>query len=122
MNYKYISSHKHLLLFQCVYQALNITVQLTRRQLEATQGSNRLVQLLVAVHLSFAQIQGRLSHFARLVNMYPALLGQANAAQLARQEGQMVMNIFLLIPISTQGLNKVIAHEIFFFFFFKVQI
>lgn len=80
-----------MLLFQCVYQALNITVQLTRRQLEAAQGSSKLVQLLVAVHLSFSQIQGRLSHFARVVNMYPALLDQTNAEQLARQEGQMVM-------------------------------
>ncbi len=75
---------------QCVYSALEITTQLTRRNLETLPGSNKLIQLLVSVHLSYFCIQGRLSHFARLIELYPNLLDEHNLTKLTRQEGEMV--------------------------------
>ncbi|XP_072046322.1 E3 ubiquitin-protein ligase rnf213-alpha-like [Amphiura filiformis] len=77
---------------ECVYQALEKTTQLTGRRLEALEGCNKLVQLLVSVHLSYVQIQGRLSHFARLIELYPALLDESNVAKLIKQEGQMTLD------------------------------
>ena len=78
---------------QCVCQALQLISEVLMMH-QSGQRSN-LIQLLVALHMAHAQIQARLSHFSRLVEVYPDLVDPKNIRRLANQDGEMV-RIFTL--------------------------
>ena len=79
--------HSYIFVSQCICQALQTTSEVLIR--ESAQNPD-LIRCLVALHIAYTQIQGRLSHFARLVEVYPELVEAKNTSGLANQDGEMV--------------------------------
>ena len=65
------------------------------RKLGLDHYGNDVNEALVAMHMAYSQIQIRLGHFSRLVDIYPALLLDGNLERLMKQEGEMVRSVFI---------------------------
>ena len=87
MNHDEFIQHSYIFVLQCICEALQTTSEVLIR--ESAQKPD-LIRCLVALHIAYTQTQARLSHFARLVEVYPELVEARNIPRLANQDGEMV--------------------------------
>ncbi len=81
-------------MLQCVSLALDSSMQLLSRQLSIRQDG--LIPCLVLLHLAYADIQGTLTRFARLVQVCPDLVNEQNCKRLMKSDGRVVSSEFCL--------------------------